>query len=83
MYCQDGQKIQYYKTMEQLEESLQGKGFIRTHRSYMVNLQYVAKFNTQGLLLKTGSEVPVGGTYLKIVEEAFSDYMSKFNIYKI
>ena len=71
----------YYGTMEQLEQQLQNKDFVRLHRSYMVNLQYISKFQRSNLLLKTGEVIPIGVTYMKLVEQAFSNYISKQKIY--
>jgi DNA-binding LytR/AlgR family response regulator len=83
VYCQEGENFQYYTTMGQLEKHLEGKNFIRTHRSYIVNLQYIAKFHMQNLLLKSGTKIPVGGTYAKQLEDAFANYMSQFSVYRI
>ncbi|MDR2359839.1 MAG: LytTR family DNA-binding domain-containing protein [Oscillospiraceae bacterium] len=82
VHCSDGETFKYYTTMERLEKSLQKKNFIRAHRSYMVNMQYIAQFNAQNLLLKTGHEIPIGGTYRRQAEEAFAVYMSRFRIYR-
>ncbi|OPA81184.1 DNA-binding response regulator [Paenibacillus selenitireducens] len=73
--------FEYYGTMEQVVQQLREKDFIRVHRSYMVNLQYIVKFQPQSLLLKTGEMIPIGVTYLKLVKQAFSDYISRSNIY--
>ncbi|MDR0405619.1 MAG: LytTR family DNA-binding domain-containing protein [Clostridiales bacterium] len=83
VYCQEGENFQYYTTMGQLEKHLEGKNFIRAHRSYIVNLQYIAKFHAQSLLLKSGIKIPVGGTYAQQLEEAFTAYMSQFSVYRI
>ncbi len=77
-----GENIEYYGTMEQLEKQMLGKDFVRVHRSYMVNLQYIAKFQRPNLVLKTGEVIPIGVTYTKLVDQAFSDYISRLNIYR-
>ncbi len=73
-----GEKFSYWMTMEELETQLLGKSFIRTHRSYIVNLQYIAKFGRRVVLLKTGENIPVGVTYEEKVKETFMDYMSRW-----
>ncbi len=59
-------------TLQQLEEKLQSYSFFRTHRSYLVNLQYVAElvpwFNgAYNLKLKTGkhAQIPVSRSYAR------------------
>ncbi|HZG16539.1 MAG TPA: LytTR family DNA-binding domain-containing protein [Candidatus Bathyarchaeia archaeon] len=59
-------------TLQQLEEKLHSYPFFRTHRSYLVNLQYVAElvpwFNgAYNLKLKTGrpTQIPVSRSYAR------------------
>lgn len=78
-----GKTAKFYGSMEQLEEKLRGKDFARTHRSYLVHLPYIAMFRHQSLLLKTGEDVPVGGTYMQSLKRAFSNYIARFHIYNI
>ncbi|AOT71821.1 LytR/AlgR family response regulator transcription factor [Geosporobacter ferrireducens] len=66
-----GREFRFYSSLEKLEKQLQDKNFIRTHRSYMVNLFYITTFHPQFLVLKTGEEIPVGGTYTNKVKQAF------------
>lgn len=72
----------FYKSMEQLEKQLKGKNFVRSHRSYIVNLPYITKFEAQSLSLKTGETIPVGVTYVRQVKKEFEEYISKSNIHK-
>lgn len=77
----NGKTAKFYATMEQLEKKLRGRDFVRTHRSYLVHLPYIAMFRHQSLLLKTGEEVPVGGTYMQSLKRTFSDYIARFHVY--
>lgn len=77
----DGKTAKFYDRMERLEERLRGKDFARAHRSYLVHLPYIVMFRHQSLLLKTGEEVPVGGTYMQSLKCAFSNYIAHFHIY--
>ena len=52
------------KTMGHFEKTLDGNQFVRTHRSYMVNVQLVTRIDPYEkenyvVLLKTGTQVPV------------------------
>lgn len=78
--CQGGESFEYYGTMERLEQQMHGRDFLRVHRSYMVNLKYIGKFQRPNLVLKTGEIIPIGVTYTKLVDQAFSDYIFRFNI---
>ena len=48
-------------TIKEYEETLRSHDFIRVHKSYLVNLQYISEFNNQTdtILLKNGIQVPV------------------------
>ncbi|WP_250227712.1 LytR/AlgR family response regulator transcription factor [Anaeropeptidivorans aminofermentans] len=71
----------FYASMEQLEDRLSGKDFVRTHRSFLVHLPYIAKFQRQSLLLRTGEEIPIGITYMQSLKRIFSDYISRLSLY--
>ncbi|ABX41974.1 LytR/AlgR family response regulator transcription factor [Lachnoclostridium phytofermentans] len=74
--------INFYSKMEELEKQLLNKGFVRIHRSYIVNLTYISKFQQNSLYLKTGENVPIGVTYMKQVRRAFFDYISSASIHR-
>lgn len=82
VHYQGEERFDYYGTMEQLEKQMLKKDFVRVHRSYMVNLQYIGKFQRPNLILKTGEVIPIGVTYTKQVDQAFSEYISRLNIYR-
>ncbi|GLC78610.1 LytR/AlgR family response regulator transcription factor [Lacrimispora brassicae] len=73
--------IKFYASMNQLEMHLEGKDFLRTHRSYLVNLSYVAKFGARVVILKSGIELPIGSSYMTPVKRAFADYISGNHIF--
>lgn len=76
----DGETTRFYGCMEHLEKRLNEKNFIRTHRSYLVNLAWISRFQTQTIQLKSGQTVPVGITYGQRLEKSFSNYLSQFNV---
>ncbi len=45
----------YYEQIGTLEKELQGKGFFRCHKSFLVNLKYVDNYNRQEVILDTGA----------------------------
>lgn len=71
----------FYDSIEHLEQRLCEKGFVRTHRSFLVHLPYIAMFSHHNLQLKTGEVVPVGGTYIQTLKRTFSDYITQFHVY--
>ncbi len=49
----------YYEQMGKLENKLQDKGFFRCHKSYLVNLKYVDRYNRQEGILENGEKIVI------------------------
>ena len=49
----------YYEQMGKLENKLQDKGFFRCHKSYLVNLKYVDRYNRQEVILENGKKIVI------------------------
>ncbi len=49
----------YYEQIGLLERELQGKGFCRCHKSYLVNMKYVDLYNRQELMLDNGERIAI------------------------
>ncbi|WP_054025659.1 LytR/AlgR family response regulator transcription factor [Bacillus sp. FJAT-28004] len=79
VHYKGNESFEFYGTMDQLMHQLQGKDFIRVHRSYIVNLQYIAKFQPQNLQLKTDECIPIGVTYMRSVKQEFSNYICQMS----
>ena len=47
-------------TMGQLESLLGPQGFLRIHKSFLVNMAYLQSLQSTGALLSTGQSLPVG-----------------------
>lgn len=61
-YINDGKKILISRVLKDYEELLQDSGFMRIHKSHIVNLSYIDRFEkTDGgfLILKDKSTIPV------------------------
>lgn len=59
-----GEKFAFYTQLSRLEESLADKGFVRIHKSYLVNERYVQQASAARVVLNTGESLPVGRSYL-------------------
>lgn len=59
-YCSDGKKHVVSKTLKAFEDQLSAANFTRPHQSYMVNLQFIDKYDKSGIIyLKNGKKIPV------------------------
>ena len=56
----DAEKHEMYGTLSQIEEAFLRQGrFIKPHRSYIVNMDYVRRLYDHGLIMADGGRVPV------------------------
>lgn len=63
-----------YLSMSQMEVKLPGNNFIRVHKSYLVNLNKVLKYNSSTIFLPPNKEIPIGDSYK-------NDFLAKVNLY--
>lgn len=52
----------FYASLSELEQRLEPLGFLRIHKSYLVNMKYLKKFQCRETLLKNGITLRVGET---------------------
>lgn len=57
--------FEFYTTMGKLEEQFYQRGFIRIHKSFLINKRYIATTFATKVVLTTGVELPVGRKYKK------------------
>ncbi len=59
-YLSDGKSYMASKPIKEFEGQLPVKKFIRTHQSFIVNMDYVDKYDKNGyIFLKSGEKIPV------------------------
>jgi len=68
---------EFYYKLSDLIVGLQDKGFILTHRSYLVNLAYIKTISTNELTLKNNVIIPISRKLLKSVKQSFIEYLNK------
>lgn len=64
-----------YSTLTDLEEALAERGFLRIHKSYLVNMRHIAKFQSKAALLDNGTTLRVG-------EKSYSDNKKKYLLWR-
>lgn len=68
--------FEFYGRIDALQQELQGKGFVRCHRSVLVNLHFVEEIQKDELTLVNGTVLPMGPSYVKELKEAFFEYLN-------
>ncbi|WP_202883013.1 LytR/AlgR family response regulator transcription factor [[Clostridium] symbiosum] len=71
-----GSLISLRCTLENAARQLDDPRFLRTHRSYLVNMDYIARQCGNDILLKTGETVPLSRAGEKIFEREYGRYLT-------
>lgn len=74
MYKEDGEFDEFYTTMKNLEKIFISKNFVRVHRSYLVNLDYINALEKKNIILKSKAILPIGEKYSDYVEEKYEEF---------
>lgn len=64
-------------SLDELEWQLRGQGFIRCHKSFLVNCRYIHTFSSTSIMLTDGRQIPVSKHRVKEVRREFFDYMNR------
>lgn len=73
-HLENGDTVESYAKLDELEEALPGKLFFRCHQSYIINLYFVEKMET-GKFMVESEEIPISRKYQKEAKETYYDYM--------
>jgi len=60
-------------SMKRMEERLPSNKFMRTHRSYIINLKKIQEVNKSHIIMGTNVSLPIGDLY----KEAFMNYINR------
>lgn len=67
--------VEFPGRISELEDRLSGSDFVRTHKSYIVNLANVDYLEAKEVLLNNGKRVPIGRKYKDALTESYIKFM--------
>ncbi len=70
-----GKVYSYYEKISNLEQQLDSHGFLRIHKSYIVNMKHIQRFQNKEVLL-------VDGTSLKVSDKDYSEKKKKYLMWR-
>ena len=76
IHCKD-KTYRWRGALKNLEETLRGRGFFQVHRSYIINMDKILKYNSQTVLLEEDNEVPISRYKLDSFKEEYIKFWSK------
>jgi DNA-binding LytR/AlgR family response regulator len=63
-------EFDFYSTLGTIQNTLEGYGFVRTHRNYVVSLSKIARHENDEVILDSGVIIPIGRNYRKDIKAA-------------
>lgn len=67
----------FYTTMENMEKELSSAGFLRIHKSYLVNMQHIKKLNYDKVQLVDGTILPVSKKRFSEIKLCYMNWKAK------
>ncbi|MBO4751034.1 MAG: response regulator transcription factor [Lachnospiraceae bacterium] len=78
--CSKEKEITGYDSIKTMETQIAGTTMIRTHRSYLANLQHIRKMFWDEMQMTNGAIVPLGRKYIPDVKDAYFNFIKKVTI---
>lgn len=72
VYDKEENKIVVKKTLNEWEEAFRKDHFVRCHRSFLVNLNYVKAFSRKEVEMINGAKIPIGRKYEKATRQIWN-----------
>ena len=73
--AQSTKTYSFYGVLSDLEHQLEPKGFLRIHKSYLVNMRHLKKFQCREAVLSNG-------TVLRVGQKTYADKKKKYLLWK-
>ena len=76
LYMADGKKSEIYEKMDVIQEQL-GAAFIRSHKSFLINMKYITERTNKEFYLSDGKVLPISKPNLKDAKIKFISYLGE------
>ena len=75
VYLKDGEVTEYNITLKELEALLPENLFVRTHQGFIVNLNFIKKYDRQNIYIGTDMVIPISRTHVNSVRDKITRYL--------
>ncbi len=72
-----GQEYTIYKKLDEIQEELQDKRFLRCHQSYLVNMDHIRSADSRAFILSTGENVYIRTRQVRAMRDAYLAYSNE------
>ena len=71
------QDLSVWRSLDELEEEMHDKRFLRSHRSYLVNLEHVKALEKSDFLMDCGDLVPISRQKIQTVRRKYQEWLAE------
>ena len=81
---ENGRCVSYtvLEAVKNVEKKLDGDNFVKCHRSYICNLEFVHSIGKNDIIFDDSSKIPVSRRAYPVVNEAFINYYKRVEGFK-
>lgn len=76
LYMRNDEQIEFYEKMDSMQTQL-GSCFIRSHKSFLVNMKYIVERTNKEFFLANGRAIPISKPNLKEAKVKFISYLGE------
>ena len=71
----DGKEQEHYVSLEDIEDQLPEQDFLKCHKSFTVNMNYIVKYDRKSIFMENEHIVPISKTYVKEAREILTRFL--------
>ena len=73
----DGNEYTIYKKLNDIEEEINHRAFLRCHQSYLVNMQYVAGLVDSDFIMINDKMIPIRKSGRKLIVKKYEEFFKE------
>lgn len=77
IYLKFGEIISFYSKLEDFSQSLQDERFLKCHKSFLVNMDYILKIENNSIFIVDNITIPISSTNTSVIKEKYFNYLLK------
>ena len=77
IYLKSGEVISFYSKLEDFFQSLKDERFLRCHKSFFVNMDYILKIENNCIFMFNNVIIPISSSNIAAIKEKYFNYILK------
>ncbi|SHH72875.1 LytR/AlgR family response regulator transcription factor [Clostridium grantii] len=77
IYLKSGKIITFYSKLQDFFESLEDERFLKSHKSFIVNMDYITKIENASITIINDKKIPISNSNIQAIKEVYYRYLLK------